>query len=940
LSLLSIICAATLLQPANAWALQAPAEATAAAAPAGGKVLTLDDYPGWKRIGSAGLSPDGRWMSYAYNPNEGDDTLFIRQIDGSTTHTVARGTGPSFSGDSRWVTYTITPPETTGRRGGGAGGRGQAPPGQRGGGAAGASDAPRTFVLRDLQSGTTHEMTNVANSTFSPDANWLIAQRNRANREADHQGADLIIRNLRDGTVRNIGNVAEHVLNETGTLLAWTVDAADHVGNGVYVMNLANGATHTLDAAAETYGNLEWNEAGTGLATLRGTSPEKKVHRTNVLLTFTGLPDRTNAITYDPSADSSFPDGFILSDLAGANWTEDGRRVMLGIREQQDSLEDDPETPRPDVEVWHWKDTDVQSVQKVRQEQLRRFTFASVFNLDDRRFIRLADDDMRTVTPIDGSNYAIGRLDSPYRYELSWGGARADYYRVDLATGERELMVPSLRRQLGTSPDGKWFLYLKDQTLQVRNIESGRTTDLSALAGVSFVNVDDDHAYELPAWGLGGWSADGRHVIVNHRFDLWMLPLEGGNAVNLTAGQGDTEQIRFRVASTGGGRGGRGGGGGDNGIDTSKPIRLAAYGERTKKSGYYDVRPGQPPAPVLFEDMSIGSLQKADSADRAIFTKQTFGEFPDYWVAGTDLRNARKVTDANPQLADFAWGRRVLVDYTDARGNELQATLALPANYEPGRRYPMLVYFYEKMSQNHHSFSMPAYDDRPHMATYASDGYLVLQPDIVYEIGKPGTSALDDVGSAVRKVIELGYADPERVGLQGHSWGGYQSSFMVTQTDMFAAVVTGAPVTNLVSFYNELYKSSGTVQQGIMEIGQVRMGDGATPWSAHELYESQSPLHQAENITTPFMILHGTADGAVDYHQGLEFFNAAKRLGKEVILLTYNDEPHHLARKENQIDFQIRMKQFFDHYLKDEPMPGWMADGVPYIERERIGTGK
>jgi dipeptidyl aminopeptidase/acylaminoacyl peptidase len=125
-----------------------------------------------------------------------------------------------------------------------------------------------------------------------------------------------------------------------------------------------------------------------------------------------------------------------------------------------------------------------------------------------------------------------------------------------------------------------------------------------------------------------------------------------------------------------------------------------------------------------------------------------------------------------------------------------------------------------------------------------------------------------------------------------------------------------------------------------MEIGQVRMGEGATPWSAHELYESQSPLHNAENITTPFMILHGTADGAVDYHQGLEFFNAAKRLGKEVILLTYNDEPHHLARKENQIDFQIRMKQFFDHYLKGEPMPQWMAEGVPYIERERIGTGK
>jgi dipeptidyl aminopeptidase/acylaminoacyl peptidase len=221
------------------------------------------------------------------------------------------------------------------------------------------------------------------------------------------------------------------------------------------------------------------------------------------------------------------------------------------------------------------------------------------------------------------------------------------------------------------------------------------------------------------------------------------------------------------------------------------------------------------------------------------------------------------------------------------------------------------------------------------MSTYASDGYLVLMPDIVYTIGKPGTSALDDVTSAVKKVIELGYADPDRIGLQGHSWGGYQSSFILTQTDLFAAVVTGAPPTNLVSFYNELYKSTGTVQQGITEVGQVRMGENVTPWNAHDLYESQSPIHQVEKITTPFLILHGTDDGAVDWHQGLEYYNAAKRHGKEVILLSYNGEAHHLGRKENQIDFQIRMKQFFDHYLKGTAAPKWMSEGVPFIERER-----
>jgi dipeptidyl aminopeptidase/acylaminoacyl peptidase len=324
----------------------------------------------------------------------------------------------------------------------------------------------------------------------------------------------------------------------------------------------------------------------------------------------------------------------------------------------------------------------------------------------------------------------------------------------------------------------------------------------------------------------------------------------------------------------------------------------------------------------------------AKDADRIVFTQQTFNEFPNYWTADKRFQAPKQVTDAYPDLfKQFAWGSKKLIEYKNSKGQRLQATLTLPAGYEPGKKYPMLVYFYELMSDTHHNFSFPVYDDRPHMSTYASNGYLVLQPDVRYEIGKPGTSALDCVTSAVKEVIKLGYADPARIGLQGHSWGGYQSSFIVTQTDMFAAVVTGAPPTNLVSFYNTLYRSSGSIQQGITEVGQVRMGRDVTPWSAHELYESQSPIHNAPKITTPFMILHGTADGAVDYGQGLEFYAAARRLGKPVILLSYPDEAHHLGRRENQKDFQIRMRQFFDHYLKGAPAPLWMTEGVPQLRK-------
>jgi dipeptidyl aminopeptidase/acylaminoacyl peptidase len=314
-----------------------------------------------------------------------------------------------------------------------------------------------------------------------------------------------------------------------------------------------------------------------------------------------------------------------------------------------------------------------------------------------------------------------------------------------------------------------------------------------------------------------------------------------------------------------------------------------------------------------------------------IFTVQTFVDYPNYFVSGADFAHPKQVTDANPQQADYAWGRNILIEFKNSKGERLQATLTLPANYESGKRYPMLVYFYEKMTQNQHVYSAPVYDDRPHFSLYASDGYLVLRPDIVYTMGRPGDSAVDCVTNAVKRVIELGYADPAHIAAQGHSWGGYETSFMVTQTDIFACIVTGAPPTDLVSFYDELYKSTGTVQQGITEVGQVRMG--TNPWDNHALFESQSAIFNAPKIKTPFLILHGTDDGAVDWHQGLMFYNAARRLGKEVILLSYPGEGHHLTKIENQKDFLVRMKQFFDHYCKGTAAPAWMTDGVPFLKK-------
>ena len=941
-------------------------------APDGKKVLTLADYGPWKRITSTAISDDGKWVTYTLTPNDGDETLYVKQLDADRLYTIpigspaagggrggggggGRGGGGGgqsvqFSDDGRWIGYYVNPPARAAGRGrNGAGGRGAAgrgaPAPQPGatapapGNGSANPDAVRRFELLDLSSGAKYAVPNAGGFQFSKGSSWLAIKMNGTPGETSHRGTDLLLRRLSTGVTQNIGNVNQYDFDDGGAWLAYTVDATNKMGNGVYVTNLATGDTRALDGSAKEYDALAWGDGSTRLAVLRGDKPDGKTERANVLLTWTnaGAAD-AHAAEFDPGKDASFPQGFVLSEDTTPRWSKDGARVFVGIKAQQDTRAEATE-PQANLDIYHWKDVELQSEQLLRVAQARRATLAAVVTPATNTFVKLADDAIKTLTPTPDDRWAIGRDPTPYDHDFSEGQpARADYYKIDTTTGARTLIAKHLLRTMGASSDGKWFLYLESQHVMAYNLETGRTGRVDA-GGANFINTDNDLAAEKPIWGVAGWSKDGKSVLLYDKYDVWSQPLDGGRGTDLTGGAGAAQQVQLRLARLeGGGRGGRGGGAGgggaDEGVDLSRPQTLTAYGDWTKKSGYWQLPAGGgAPKPLIWADESIGAAQKAKNADRVIFTKQTFEEFPDYWVSDSSFASPRKITDANPQIADYAWGRRVLVDYTNSKGKKLQATLTLPAGYQPGKQYPMLVYIYETLSNTHHQFSMPVYDDRPHMSAYASDGYLVLEPDIVYEIGHPGTSALDCVTAAVKKTIELGYADPKHIGLQGHSWGGYESSFILTQTNIFAAIVTGAPLTDLISMYGELYKSTGAWNGGILETSQGRMGANVTPWNAKDLYESESPLFNVTKISTPFMILQGTADGAVDWDQGLEFYNAARRTGKQVIFLSYPDEPHHLAKTENQKDFQVRMKQFFDHYLKGTPEPEWMANGLPQVRK-------
>jgi len=684
--------------------------------------------------------------------------------------------------------------------------------------------------------------------------------------------------------------------------------------------------------------------------------------------------DSTDAREPDP-----FPEGWVLSEKGALSWAEDASRVFVATRPQlpapktlckaaekadsasagADSADAAPKIVnmasryapdgRPlgpeevldgscpdfmaDVDIWHIGDERLQSVQMIRASRNRNQTFTSVVHVEGSasnptaRFVQLTDEAMESIQISDNGRYAMGRNDKPYRSD--WEPSYADYYLVDLDTGDRTPVLEKHLRALGFSPDGRHYLYWKGQNVWSYRTETGEHVNLTEGFPASLENEEFDRMGEKPPHGIAGWTEDHSSVILRHRYDLYVQPLDGGAPRNLTQGAGAAGEIRFRILDLDPE---------EEEIDLDKPLILTAYGQWTKKAGFYRLENGRPEhvpfQELVMDDARFGRPVKADSADVLLFTRQDFETFPNYRVSGLDFANPVQVTDANPQQAEFNWGRRILFDYETHDGVRLQGTLGIPYDYVEGEKRPMVMNFYEKNSQNLHSYPTPTSRDTPMFAEYVSAGYLVMQPDIHYRLGDTHSQMLECIDLAIDKVMEMGYLDPDRIGLHGHSFSGQGAAYISTHSDRFAAIVAGAAATDLLSDFNQLWKSSGSNQHGYDTYGQGRFG--TSPYDDLDLFLDQSATPNAANMNTPLLILHGTSDGSVEWLQAVEFYNGLRWHGKDnVILMSYPGEPHHLRVYENQRDFQIRMRQFYDHYLLDKPAPKWMEEGRAFLQKER-----
>jgi len=939
------------------------------------KPLTLRDYSAWRSIGDQQISGNGRWVAYTLQytnvlPADEKPVLVLHDLENGRDVEIDNAHDGQFSRDSRWIVYEVDSIPAP------RGSRASDPPDpseDASGDSTEPTSTPPRIVLRNLATGQTRSWDRIQSVTFNHTSTHLLLSKRPASGgrgrgrgggggggggggdDTSSRGADHLLHDLVDGTSLLLGSVSEAAFNRQGDLLAYGVDAESNEVNGLFLMELATDRMRPIDNDTLVYGSLEWSDDGDGIAALKGRPVDDKRERANTLVAFTNVRaaidgGNTTPTTLDASAPGFPGAGFVISERAALSWSEDGSRVFFGVISQRPELDPKDAPSRdsvPNVDIWLSQDERIQSVQMIQAQRDLNFTFRHALDVASGRFIALTDSAIRQVEISPAGRWAVG-LDNR-AYIADTARARADIYRLDTATGERRLMLEGQlvgAHEFGISPDGRRFLYWDEDRYQAYDFETGESRTLPGGESGEFLNMEWDYVGPRPAYGVQGFASDGSGVIVRGRYDLWLLPFEGQTATNLTGGEGERSEIRFQLVQT------------EpididaprrvrtrSEFDLSGPVTLSAYGQWTKKAGFYQLDGGELNQ-MIFADARFGNPVRAEQADRMLLTRQTYEEFPDLQVSGLGFDDMTKISEANPQQSEFEWGHTVLIDYENRDGVRLQGVLALPNDYQEGERRPMIVSFYEKNSQNLHRYPAPRYMTGMGSLTVEahSRGYITLLADVHFRTGSSHSDMLESVEAATQKVIDLGYADPDQIGVHGHSYGGEGAAYIGTVSKMFAAVGMGAGVTDLWSDFSQSWGWSYQVQGGSGQqgssyylFGQGRWG--TTPFDDPERYRAESGITHVSEAVAPFLIMHGTADPTVAFSEGMNFYNALRYNGKEAIMLAYPEEGHGLRGLANRRDLTMRYFDFFDHHLKGEPAKKWMTDGVPYLEKRERRLG-
>jgi dipeptidyl aminopeptidase/acylaminoacyl peptidase len=904
--------------------------------------LTHDVYDSWKDMENSKISLKGGLISFEINPQDGDGYLHITNQTSSFEKIFERGSNAQLDPNGRFVALKIKPTKDEVRKAKLAKKKPDQMPKDSGGVYIVSSDEWLGFSkLKSFGMGQkdgnwigllTEHKVETPKDTTSTDS--TKAKPKKKGKEKSKKKETLLT--LLDTQAKNkseIQHVDDFQFAENGNVVAIAHMSSDTLEQAlVSIFDTGKGMLNEIFRNKGEISNLAFSKDGKILA-FHFTADTGKVKVYDLYLWKEG----TKASKILDANSAGIPNNWVVSHHNGPRFSDDGKRLFLYTyprpkEEPKDTLTKDEKVI---FDLWSWTDTLLQTQQKVSLRNDLKKSFLGVYNLKKGNYTQLADRNMETIR-LDRKatgKFAIGMDRTPYLWSMTWDyPSGTDYYLVDIDSGERRLIAKNNSSFPNLSHNDKFLVFYQPSDsawygMATKDLKAfPLTKDIKSI----FYNELEDTPSEPRPYGSADWLTDGNTFLIYDRYDIWQVDLNRKKApICLTNQNGKENRIRYRhqrLQSE------------IDGIPANEPMLVSLFDEKDKQSGCATVSPGQALSPKVLVKQPFSYWVRGNSEDlnTIIWTRQSYHEYPDLWVSSANFADGKRISLANPQQEKYLWGSVELVKWHDFNRKEVEGLLYLPENFDANKKYPMMVYFYDRHTDELHNHHKPAPGRSVICPTYyVSNGYIVFMPDIAYMEGLPGKSAYDAIISGTMAMVNRGFVDIDRIGVQGQSWGGYQIAYLVTQTDLFKAASAGAPVSNMTSAYGGIRWGSGLARMFQYERTQSRIG--ATLWERPLHYIENSPLFYAPRVNTPLLIRHDDADEAVPWYQGIELFLALRRLEKPVWMINYNDEAHNLVRRANRIDWTIRMQQFFDHYLKDAPIPQWLKYGIPQTEKGEMG---
>jgi dipeptidyl aminopeptidase/acylaminoacyl peptidase len=918
------------------------------------RMITQDDYDRWRTVQSPTLSPNGTWAAWTEVPQVGDADLLVRETKGTREVRLPRGfigrpivnlttasdspfvaPPPQFTYDGSMVVAIGYAPMADFERARKARPRPQPVPRSNliilplvGATAMQPVVIPRVRSVRVPRDGgrmIAYLMEpDSAARTNGDSASRRPAADSSGRRPAPREyGTTLVLRHVDTGAEERIADVNSYAFDMSGAYIAYTVVSRTAGRDGAYMRAMSGGPETVLLQGAGNYKAITFDRAGWHVAFVSDKEEFTSAKpRYAAYMALVGKGAARRVVTAD-----AFGSEVSLSDRQ-LGFSRDGSALILGAAPAvPDSIPADSLADLAQVDVWHYRDARLQPQQKLEASRDRARTWLAVHRISSNATRLIGHDTLGRITLSDDGSVALAQADARYAVSRTWGDDGADLIVIDVASGGTKRIAEKVEFGATLSPAGRYVTWFDKGRWFSYDVRSQKTSDMTMNARTIRFDQETWDTPSTPApWGSAGFTREEKSVLAYSRYDIWELDPQGERAPRvLTDSVGTKTLTVLRVIDLDMD---------DPYADPTQPVLLSAFNERTKKSGFMRDRIGANMAPetLLMEDASWRFLGRARRSAELMLSRQTYTEFPDLRV-GTTVGQTTRLSDANPQQSGVSWGTNELVEWQSMDGKTLQGILFKPEGFDPARKYPMITYFYEQLSDGLHSYVAPGGRNTINPIVYTSLGYLVFFPDIAYQDGYPGQSALKSIIPGIQSLVARGFVDAKRIGTAGQSWGGYQTAYMITQTNLFAAAFAGAPVANMTSAYGGIRWESGLARAFQYERTQSRIG--GSMWEYPLRFIENSPLFYTDRVQTPVLIMSNDADGAVPWYQGIEWFVALRRFGKEAYLLNYNNDGHNPRKRANQKDVDRRMQEFFGYHLKGEALPEWMRSGVPYLQKGR-----